>query len=118
MAKRPLENLLNTTIETIMEGIEHKPWTAFINNAVAFTGVMLNNQQLIIEVREVKNNPQYLLDIEAGIINRFGKKYKSDLVALIFKHVWGALIYNISTIVAIVEEVQEWEQNKKGPVRD
>jgi hypothetical protein len=114
MAKKPLEKLLNVTIETIMEGIEHKPWTAFINNAVAFTGVMLNNQQLIIEVREVKNNPQYLLDIETKIITKFGNKYESELVALIFKHVWGALIYNISTIVAIVEEVKEWEKHKNN----
>ena len=114
MAKKPLENLLNTTIETIMEGIEHKPWTAFINNAVAFTGVMLNNQELVKEIKEVKDNPQYLENIERNIIQKFGKKYENELVGIIFRHVWGALIYNISTIIAITEEVKEWEDSKNG----
>jgi len=111
MAK-PLENLMNTTIETIIEAIEKKPWTAFINNTVAFTGVIINNKGLIEDIKKVQGSPTLITEMEERAVQRFGKKYENELVSKIFKMVWAAVVFNISTVIAIDEVVREHNHDK------
>ncbi len=106
MAK-PLENLMLTTIETIVEGVEKEPWTAFINNAASYTGVMLNYKGLVKDIAEVREEPSKLLAMEEQAIKKFGKNYENSLVSNIFKLIWSAVVYNISTTISIAELIEE-----------
>ena len=104
---RPLENLMNAIIETIIEGIEREPWHAFINNGVAFTGVAMKNKQLIEEIKEVQLNPDLLVGMEERSVKKFGKKRSTAVASIVFKHVWGMIVYNTSSIIAIDMELRE-----------
>ncbi|MCW8966147.1 MAG: hypothetical protein OQK82_05625, partial [Candidatus Pacearchaeota archaeon] len=64
MKKTPLENLMNTTIETIIEAINHEPWFAFVNNGFAITGIAINHKALYQNIKEVQSNPSILEEME------------------------------------------------------
>lgn len=106
MAK-PLENLMNTIIETIMEAIQHEPWFAYINNGVSFTGIAINHKRLYEEIVEVQENPEILIEMEAKAVAKFGKKHNNQVASIIFKHVWGMVVYNTSSIIAIDKQIRE-----------
>jgi C4-dicarboxylate transporter len=110
---KQLKKLMNTTIETIIEGMEHQPWTAFINNTIAFGGVMMNNQELVQDIREAKKNLSILSDLENEAMQNFGNKQSAQIVAIVFKHVWAAVVYNVGTVDAIIEDIAEYHRGKE-----
>lgn len=112
---KPLERLMLTTIETIIEGIEKEPWTAFINNTFDFTSVMLNNKKLIVEIVEAKNDPNVMGQLEAKAVDKFGKRFSNSLVAKIFQLSWAALLFNVATVAEIDKVVREYnDQPEEG----
>lgn len=111
MAKKPLENLMDATIETIIEAIEHKPWHAFINNGVVFTGVAINHEELYAEILAVKENPSVLIEMEKRSVEKFGKKKSNRIASIIFRHVWAMIMYNLSSILEIAKELKELKES-------
>jgi len=109
---KPLKNLMLATIETIIEGVEREPWTAFINNTVAFTGVAFNYKQLIEEIKETKANPQKLVELEQAAQKKWGKEYDNTLVQKMFQLIWASVLYKVNTIIAIKELVEEFKHDK------
>lgn len=104
---KPLKRLMFATIETIMEGINREPWTAFINNGFDFTGVMFNHKLLVTQIVEAKSNPILLENLEKEAIDKWGKKYENSLVSKIFKLAWAALLYNVATVAEIDTIIKE-----------
>jgi hypothetical protein len=109
----PLEKLMLTTIETIIEGVEKKPWTAFINNTFAFTSVVFKYGELISKIEEAKNNPQYLEGLKQKANEKWGSKYKDGLVADIFDLIWAAMLYKVATIMEIHDLVVKHNNGSK-----
>ena len=98
------------TIETIMEGINKEPWTAFINNGFDFTAVMFNHKLLVDQIQDAAKHPDILQALEDEIDAKFGKRYPK--VRKIFKLVWAALIFKVNTIIEITEVIKEDQGNE------
>lgn len=110
---KPLKNLMNATIETIIEGIEREPWTAFINNTVAFTGVAFNYKELIEQIKETQANPSKLEELEKAAQQKWGKHYDNTLVHKMFQLIWAAVLYKVNTIIAVKELIEEYRDQPK-----
>jgi hypothetical protein len=108
---QPLKRLMLATIETIMEGINKEPWTAFINNGFDFTAVMFNHKLLVDQIQDAAKHPDILQKLEDEIDSKFGQQHPK--VRQIFKLVWAALIFKVNTIIEISKIVKEEETTNK-----
>lgn len=113
MKKTPLENLMNVTIETIIEAINHEPWFAFVNNGFAITGIAINHKELYANIKDIQANPSALEDMEAIAVQKFGKKLNAQLASIIFRHVWGMIVYNTSSIISMEQQIREYNDSQK-----
>lgn len=108
--KQPLKKLMLTTIETIIEGIEKEPWTAFINNTFNFTGVVFSYKQLVKEIQEAKENPAIMEELKQEASNKWGDKYDNTLISRIFDLIWASILYKVATVIEITNIVQEYKK--------
>lgn len=101
-----LEKLLFTILETTVEAIEKKHWTAFINNGFATISILSNLKELGKEIQEVRNNPEMLETLEKLAINKYSK-HEKELVLKTFRKVYSAIVFNVGTAMDIT---QDWKK--------
>lgn len=107
---QPLKKLMLTTIETIIEGVEKEPWTAFINNTFDFASIVFNYKELVEQIKAAKENPQILAELKQEASNKWGKKYENTLISRIFDLVWAAILYKVATIIEVDKLVREFKK--------
>ena len=103
-----LTKLTEAIAETIVEAIQKKPWTAFINNTFAFSDVALKNKSLVEDFKAVEENPELLEDLKTAVLNhRKVKELGEEKAGRIFNAIWMAIIFNSKTVLEIKSIVEE-----------
>lgn len=108
---KPLKRLTLAIIETIVEGIEKKPWTAFINNTFDFTAVTFNHKQLVEEIMDAKADPEIMEALEQEACEKWADKYSDHIAKKIFQIAWAALLYNVGATFEIKDVIEEHKQD-------
>jgi len=103
-----LTNLASAIAETVIEAIQKKPWTAFVDNTFDFGDVAFRNKKLVQEFAEVANNPYLLDQVRIDVLSHPKvKEFGEEKGGRIFNVIWQALIFNSKAalkIKAIIEE--------------
>ena len=109
MKKVPvLTELAKVIAETIIEGIQKKPWTAFIDNTFDLGDVAFRNKQLVRDFLAVEKDPELLELVRVQVLDHPKvKEFGEEKGGRIFNVIWGALIYNSKATLRIKSIIEE-----------
>ena len=103
-----IERLTSVIVETVVEAIQKKPWTAYINNTFDMAGLAFDNKKLAKEFVQINSNPNLLKQIESSVLNHPKlKPLSADKSIEIFRVVWTTIVFNASSILKIKSILQE-----------
>ena len=103
-----LTTLTEAIAETVIEAIQKKAWTAFIDNTFAFTDVAFRNKQLVEDFKAVEADPQLLEQLKHDVLNhRKVKEIEGEKAGRIFNVIWMAIVFNSKSILEIKSIVEE-----------
>jgi hypothetical protein len=103
-----LTNLARTIAETVIEAIQKKPWTAFIDNTFDFGDVAFKNKKLVQEFAEVANNPDLLDKVRADVLSHPKvKEFGEEKGGQVFNVIWQALVFNSKAALKIKGIIEE-----------
>ncbi|OED34273.1 hypothetical protein AB832_07910 [Flavobacteriaceae bacterium (ex Bugula neritina AB1)] len=103
-----LKRLANVVTETIIEAIQKKPWTAYVNNTFTVSSVVFEHKHLVSDFLAVEKDQSLLDDLQTEVMNHPKlKELGEDKAARIFKNVWAMIIFNSRGVLEIKSIVEE-----------
>lgn len=105
---RTLTKLTEAIAETVIEVVQKKHWTMFINNTFAFSNVGLNNRKLIEDFKAVEKDLDLLDQLKDAVLEHPKvKEFGESKGGRIFDVVWMAIIYNSKAALEIKHIIEE-----------
>jgi hypothetical protein len=100
--------LTETIVETIIEAVQKKAWTAFINNTFALSDVAFRNKALVRDFKAIEENPELLEQLKKDVLEHHKvKELEGDKAGRIFNVIWLAVIFNSKTILEVKGIIEE-----------
>jgi len=105
---KKLDKLTNAVAETVIEAVQGRPWTAFVNNTFDFGNVALGYKQLISDFLAVEADPDLLDNLKQSVLNHPKVKEVGDEKAgRLFIVIWSMIVFNAKGALACKAIIEE-----------
>jgi hypothetical protein len=103
---------LSTIVETALEGIEEKPFTHFINNAMSTINCVKNSSQFAKEAYHAQQNDM-IKELKDEMIRWYiGVGYKKEIVEIVVDYISDIVFISIGGTYAMVEAIKDYKNKE------